>query len=908
MAFSTWSGAEWRLLRISILSALALVVLPAGAQLNQCAGTMAPTELDARIDQLIQKMTVKERVSQLKDHAPAIPRLGIPAYNWWNEGLHGIARNGYATVFPQAIGLAATADAELMERVGEVVSTEARAKFNPHLQSDSAQYAGVTIWSPNINIFRDPRWGRGQETYGEDPFLTGTLASAFIRGIQGDPGSFYRRADATAKHFAVHSGPESTRDSFNSVVTAHDLNDTYLPAFRRQLGEAHAAAVMCSYNAINGTPACANDALLNNRTRGQWGFTGYVVSDCDAVGNITGYQHFTADNEHGAAAALKAGVDLNCGWTYPHLEGALEKGLVSETDIDRALHRLLLSRLRLGMLQPATCSPYYSIAATEVDTPAHRSLALRAAEESIVLLRNDRTLDGKPLLPLDVHGKRIAVIGPTAELLSVIEANYHGTAYRGASILEGLRHALPSGAKLLYAQGSSLATGITIPIPSSAFSSGGLSAEYFHNAELKGSPAIARRDPQVDFDWDHVSPASEDSAAITSGEPYSVRWTGELKPPAPGAYRLRVRAERNWGSKWNDAYRLWIDGKLVLEDSGKPPAEGAQGAPDSATFQWADVSAHPIRLESLHIGEDQGIHLEWEAPEEAQRAEALEVARQADVILALVGISPDLEGEALSIKIPGFNGGDRDDLRLPEVQRNLLQSLASLNKPMILGVTSGSPVAMGSVLESIHSPAAQLQLWYPGEEGGQALAHILTGAVSPSGRMPLTVYRSAEDLPPFTDYSMAQRGYRYLPASMKVEYRFGDGLGYSTFEYGAPRLSASRLSAGQPLGVETKVRNAGTREADEVVELYLVPPSGEGAPRMTLQGVQRIHLKAGQSSTVRFALTPRQMSVVDKDGHRILNPGIYRVAVSGHQPDDPAKGGESFEVVGSMQEFSESIR
>ncbi len=896
-----FAGAAILSCLVAQLAGLAILVQRARAQEPACAGTLTAEALNARIDALIARMTPEERIAQLQDRAPAIPRLGIPVYNWWNEGLHGIARNGYATVFPQAIGLAATADPELMRQVGEVVSTEARAKFNAHIEGDSSRYAGLTIWSPNINIFRDPRWGRGQETYGEDPFLTGTLAAGFIGGLQGEVGQFYLRADATPKHFAAHSGPESIRDGFNSVVSEHDLNDTYLAAFRRETGEEGAAAVMCSYNAINGVPACANPSLLDERMRGLWSFRGYVVSDCDAVGEVTDYLHYTADNEHGAAASLRAGVDLDCGSTYRHLEGALLQGLIEEKEINRALHRLLLARMRLGMLQPAACSPYAQIPATEIDTPAHRALALRAAEESIVLLRNDRTGSGAPLLPLDPRGKTIAVIGPSAQLLSVVEANYHGTAYDAESLYDGLRRALPPEARLIYAQGANLAPGATVPVPPTAFVGGGLQGDYFRNAALSGEPALTRKDARIDFDFDRVSPVAQQSAAwaVSDGELYSIRWTGKLQPPATGSYRLRVIVDRCFDCKGHDGYRLWIDGNLMLDD------DGARKTADSVTLDWKAATAHDLRLELLHSGEDQGIHLEWEAPAEAQRAEALETARKADVILALVGISPDLEGEALSIKIPGFTGGDRDDLRLPETQRDLLQSLAALRKPMIIGLTSGSPVATADLTAAMHQPLALLELWYPGEEGGAALAHLLTGAVSPSGRLPVTVYRSAGDLPPFTDYSMAHRGYRYIDARTPVEYRFGFGLGYSRFAYSVARPEVAELRAGSPLRVQTELRNVGDREADEVAELYLIPPQTDGAPRLTLQGVQRVHLKAGESRAVEFPLSPRQLSLVDGQGKRAVRPGLYRVYVGGAQPRNPKAEGTVFRIVGAAVDLPE---
>jgi beta-glucosidase len=868
-------------------SALLLAGLSSRPAFSQevCADKLTPDQLELKMNNLIAKMTPEERIAQLQDRAPVIPRLHIPAYNWWNEGLHGIARNGYATVFPQAIGLAATFDPALMQQIGDVVSTEARAKFNPHIDSDSARYAGLTIWSPNINIFRDPRWGRGQETYGEDPYLTGELGAGFVRGIQGDNTSFYRKADATPKHFAVHSGPESIRDGFNSVVSQHDLADTYLPAFNKLTSEAHSDAMMCSYNAINGIPACANTALLHDRVRAQWGFSGYIVSDCDAVDEVTDYLHYTTDHARGAAASLKAGVDMNCGSTFAHLKQSLDQHLIETSDIDRALHRLLLARLRLGMLQPAACSPYANIAATELDTKADRALALRAAEESMVLLRNDTAANGRPLLPLDLHNKRIAIIGPTGNLLSVIEANYHGTARNTQSLIEGLQESLPKDAHVEYAQGSTLAQGVTVPIPPTAFQGGALHGEYFANTDASGKPTFIRSDPRIDFDFDHISPVADQPDA-----PYAIDWSGSLVPPAPGQYRLRVAIDRCFDCKGHDGYRLWIDGKLALEDNG------TDKHPDDIRFDWKDTQPHAIRLELRHTGEDQGIHLEWEAPAQPQLLESVSAASQADIIIALVGLSPDLEGEALRIAIPGFNGGDRIDLHLPQAQENLLATLGRLHKPMIIGITSGSPVSTASVTSQTTAPIALLQLWYPGEEGGHALANLLTGQTSPSGRLPVTVYRSASDLPAFTDYSMTHRTYRYFTGP--VEFPFGYGLSYSSFRYAQPQFSAQTLAAGATLQVHATVTNTGSLEADEVAELYLIPPQTAGAPKLTLEGMQRVHLKAGESLQLDFTLTPQQLSFVDKEGKRAVRPGTYRVAIAGAQPAETSTAGVSFEITG----------
>jgi beta-glucosidase len=833
-----------------------------------CPDRSTPALLEQRVAALLAQMSPAEKIAQLEDNSPAIPRLGLPGYNWWNEGLHGIARNGYATVFPQAIGMAATWDPELLAEVGDVVATEARAKYDARFGQDAARYAGLTVWSPNINIFRDPRWGRGQETYGEDPYMTGLLATRFVEGVQGtDP--FYLKADATPKHFAVHSGPERTRDGFNSIASEHDLADTYLPAFRAVLTAGRAAAMMCSYNRINGTPSCADSALLEGRVRSDWKFSGYVVSDCDAVANITHFHHWTPDDEHGAAAALKAGTDLNCGSTYKALQGALAEGLVSVADLDRALSRLLMARLRLGVLDAASCGPYGQIPMVEVDSPAHRALALRAARESIVLLANDG------LLPMRSK-QNIAVIGPTADLLENVEGNYHGTAVAPVTPLDGL---LSRFAHMRYAQGSGLAEGLPITIPRTALRASGapdaaegLTGEYYDSAGFVGPPALTRTDARLSFDFNRAAPVPALQAAQTS-----VRWTGLLRPPAAGEYIFSIRIDYCYECKFHDSYKLFLGDTLVLA------GHGAAGEKDSVSLDLASAAPLPLRLELEHRG-DEGIALEWEPPASALLDEAAAAAAQADVIVAMVGLSPDLEGEALKLSLPGFDGGDRTSLALPEAQRTLLDRLQATGKPLIVVIASGSAVSLdSSLLLGPHKAAAVLAGWYGGQAGGTALAEILSGLVSPSGRLPVTFYRSIDDLPAFDDYRMAHRTYRYYDGP--VQFPFGYGLSYAKFTYGRLAVDHAVLQAGEAQRVRVTVRNKSKLDADEVAELYLVPPRQAGSPRIALAGVERVHLRAGEKVALDFMLAPRQLGFVDEAGKRAVRAGTYTVFVGSTQPD-----------------------
>jgi len=858
--------------RVASAAALALLLAATGAP-AQTQGA------EARASALVAKMTLAEKVSQLQNDAPAIPRLGVPAYEWWNEGLHGHARDGYATVFPQAIGLAASWDAPLLQAVGAAVSVEARASFNRVGAGHAHErYQGLTIWSPNINIDRDPRWGRGQETYGEDPFLTGRLAVAFVRGIQGDDPR-HPRAIATPKHFVAHSGPEPGRDSFDAVVSPHDLEDTYLPAFRAAVTAGGAGSVMCSYNALNGVPTCANAPLLATRLRKDWGFKGYVVSDCDAVGDIAAFHHYKPDDAQAAAAALRAGTDLDCGHTYASLAKAVQQGIVAGPALDTALLRLFTTRYRLGELGGGD-GPYAHVGASEIDNPAHRALALRAAQESLVLLKN-----AHDALPLG-GGLRLAVIGPDADTLETLEANYHGTARAPVTPLEGLRARFGAD-RVSYAQGAPVAAGVPIPVPETALrtadGAAGLTGAYYANPDFRGAPSATRTDRVIDFDWDRVAPAT----GLDAGH-YAARWSGELLPPGPGDYVLAVHVDRCFDCTGHDPVRLFVDGKPVIADAGSDNSQL------EAHLHFADDRPHALRLELVHRSRDQGVRLQWLAPPAAQLAEVDRALRKVDAVVAFVGLSPDVEGEALQIEVPGFAGGDRTSLDLPAPQRVLLQRAAASGKPLIVVLMSGGAVALDWAKR--HADAI-LAAWYPGQAGGTAIAQALAGDTDPAGRLPVTFYRSAQDLPPFASYAMQGRTYRYFRGTPL--YPFGYGLSYTRFAYAAPTLSATVLKAGDALQVSAELRNAGARAGDEVVQVYLDTPPSPPAPRHALVGFQRVHLAPGESRRVDFTLSPRQLSSVDAAGKRAVRAGRYRVFIGGGQPGDAKGVAATFTIQGN---------
>jgi len=866
---------------LGLLAGLALA-LPAFAQQEAPArpGYMNPAlPLEQRVDDLLGRMTLEEKVSQMRDHAAAIPRLSVPKYDWWNEGLHGVAFAGYATNFPQVIGMAATWDTDLVHQMGETVSTEARAKYNEAMRHDQHEtFFGLTFWAPNINIFRDPRWGRGQETYGEDPFLTSRMGVAFVSGMQGGDPKYFRVV-STPKHYAVHSGPELLRHGFNVDVSPHDLEDTYLPAFRATVTEAHAQSVMCAYNAIDGAPACASTMLLHDHLRDAWKFDGYVVSDCAAVADVFNGHHFSVDMPHAAAAAVKAGTDLECGYgtgqAFPSLVDAIHQGLINEAGLDNALRRLFRARFKLGMFDPPSSFPYGQIPASEVNSPEHRQLSLRAARESLVLLKNQGHT-----LPLKAGIARMAVVGPSAELVQSLQGNYNGPPPSLVYPLEGIEKRF-SSAVVAYAQGSTLVEGFAMPIehtalhPASGFGDG-LTGEYFSSPDLSGTPVLTRTDRNVNFNWDKVVPVKG-----LQRNNYSVRWSGSFTPPAPGEYKLGVRANYCYACENAEGFRLYLDGKLLVESAGQKTPE--RGAVIEAPVAFSDVQPHPIRLEYFHATGTAGIDLTWQAPAAVLRDEAVEAAKQSEVTIAFVGLSPSLEGEEMPVKLAGFSGGDRTSIDLPTPQEDLLKALAATGNPLVVVLQNGSALAVNWAQQGAN---AILEAWYPGEEGGTAIAETLAGDNNPAGRLPLTFYSSLSQIPPFEDYSMRGRTYRYFAS--KPLYGFGFGLSYTSFAYHKLRIAPFSVEAGEEVNVEGDVQNTGAMAGDEVVELYLTQPRSFETPLRVLAGFKRVHLAPGKSAHVSFTIDLRSLGQVNQKGQRVIVPGEYTVSLGGAQPQDAA--------------------
>ena len=888
------------LLRRWIAFAFALAVSVAQAQeaayLNP---KLSPAE---RAHDLVGRMTLDEKANQLEDWGTAIPRLGMPDYQTWNEALHGVANAGYATVFPQAIGMAATWNTAMVQSMGNVISTEARAKYNQAQREGNHRiFYGLTFWSPNINIVRDPRWGRGQETYGEDPFLTSRLGIAFVNGVQGGDLN-HLRAVATSKHFAVHSGPEPLRHGFNVNPSPRDLEETYLPAFRATVTEGHVQSVMCAYNAIDEWPACTNKMLLKEHLRDAWGFKGFVVSDCAAIMDISEGHKKTSDVMHSAALALEAGTDLSCStWTpgFNTLAEAVRKGLVSEDLVTQAAERLYAARFQLGLFDPQGSSALDKIPYAADASAANRQIALKAAEESIVLLNNSG------ILPLQASWKKLAVIGPTADLLPSLLGNYDGTPVQPVTPLDGLLRQFRAST-VVYAQGSTLASGMGVPVPRTAFGiNKGLKTEFFATPDWTGRPVATLTQPEVQANWRDAPPVPQ-----LATHDYSVRWSGSLSVPAPGHYVFSLETVSSFPYSPVESYRFILDGKVIsegiLREKGGSPGPGTSptapplmghSSNPSIAVDFTDTKPHDFRLEYAHSGDRAGggLTLEWEAPAQALLDEAVARAREADVLVAFVGLSPRLEGEEMKIKIDGFEGGDRTSLDLPAPQQKLLEALAATGKPLIVVLQSGSAVALNWANQ--HA-AAILEAWYPGVEGGTAIARVLTGLSNPAGRLPVTFYASFDGLPPFTDYSMKGRTYRYFTG--KPLWGFGYGLSYSTFKYGPVKLSAETLKAGEPLTASVTVTNAGKVNGDEVVEAYLKTPQA-GGPIHSLAGFQRVAISAGASREVTFTLDPRTLSSVDGKGNRAILEGKYTLTLGGAQPQETAsKSAAGFTITGML--------
>ncbi|MBZ5689679.1 MAG: glycoside hydrolase family 3 C-terminal domain-containing protein [Acidobacteriia bacterium] len=834
---------------------------------------------EQRATDLVRRMTLAEKASQMQNNSAAVPRLKVPAYQWWSEALHGVINEG-VTEYPEPIGLAATFDAPGIHTMAAQIGIEGRIK---HVQNAREGHVGIMggldFWSPNLNIFRDPRWGRGQETYGEDPFLTGRMGVAYVTGLQGDNPKYYLGI-ATPKHYAVHSGPEPTRHFADVDVSKHDQVDTYEPAFRAAVVEGKAGSVMCAYNAINGEPACANQYLLQDQLRGKWGFQGYVVSDCDAVRDVAANHRYRPTQAQGAAISVIRGMDNEC-VTFTSRFGepvekayidAVQQGYLPESDLDAALIRLFTARIRLGMFDPPDMVPYTKIDEKELDSAEHRAHARKLANESMVLLKNDG------LLPLKPGIRKIAVVGPLADQTRPLLGNYAGQPTHIVSILDGLHAEFPN-ATVTFVPGTQFLRTDGSPVPDALLTTPdgkpGLKADYTEGMR-RGQPTSGPPPAQL-------ASRTEANVKLTESElpkevagknTFGAQWSGFLTPSESGDFLLGIRCA-GFG-------RLTVDGKQVAAAIGG----GTRGLVSGAGRVHLE-KGRKVAIEIFYGTRNAKPHSElfWSKYSSAPSPEAVAAAKSADVVIAVVGITSQLEGEEMPVSEPGFLGGDRTSMDLPQSEEDLVESVVATGKPVAVVLMNGSALAVNWINEHAN---AVLDAWYPGEEGGAAVAETLSGENNPAGRLPVTFYKGVDQLPHFEDYGMANRTYRYFTG--KPLYPFGYGLSYTKFSYSNLSVTEQGIAAGQSVGADVTVTNAGKIPGDEVVQLYLKFPPVKGAPLIALRGFERIHLDPGASQKVHFELKQRDLGMVTEDGNPIIAPGDYTISVGGGQPETGAPG------------------
>jgi beta-glucosidase len=822
---------------------------------------------EERVTDLVDRLTLEEKVSQMLNSSPAIERLGIPAYDWWNETLHGVARTPFkVTVYPQAIAMAATFDKNSLFTMADYSALEGRAIYNKAVATGrtNERYLGLTYWTPNINIFRDPRWGRGQETYGEDPYLTAMLGDAFVRGLQGDDPK-YIKAAACAKHYAVHSGPEPLRHVFDVDVTPYDLWDTYLPAFQKLVTESDVVGVMCAYNAFRTQPCCASDILMNDILRNQWGFDGYVTSDCWAIDDFFKNHKTHPDAASASADAVFHGTDIDCGTdAYKALVDAVKQGKITEAQIDVSVKRLFMVRFQLGMFDPVSMVKYAQTPDSVLESKEHAAHALKMAQQSIVLLKNE-----KQTLPLSKTLKKIVVLGPNADNDISILGNYNGYPTKLTTVLQGIKEKVGATTEVIFDKGINFTNNnlLVYKDVSKNFSfegKQGFKAEYFDNKGLKGTP-VTLQEPKLDIMW-------QEGQAVTGSiraNNFSARYTTDFKAETDETITFELEGD--------DGYRLLINGETVV-DAWSRNRWGAK------TYELAVKKGSTYRL-TIEYWQGEGkanIRLSAGNFVKTDYTALANRYKDADAFVFVGGISPQLEGEEMPVNDPGFDGGDRTSILLPAVQTELMKALHTTGKPVVFVMMTGSAIA--TPWESANLPAV-VNAWYGGQSAGTAVADVLFGDYNPSGRLPVTFYKGDGDLAAFNDYNMDNRTYRYFKGTPL--YGFGYGLSYTTFKYDKIDIP-SKVSKGKDVKVSVTITNTGKFVGEEVAQLYIINKNtGIKTSLKALKGFERISLKPGESRVVTFALTPQDLSYVTQEGKLQQFTGKVEIAVGGHQPGEP---------------------
>lgn len=813
---------------------------------------------DERAEDLVGRLTLEEKVSLMQNSSPAIPRLGIKAYDWWSEALHGVGRAGLATVFPQSIGMAASFNDSLLLEVFTAVSDEARAKYAGFSKEKSGErYQGLTFWTPNVNIFRDPRWGRGQETYGEDPYLSSRMGVSVVRGLQGPEGEQYDKLHACAKHYAVHSGPEWNRHVFDvEEVAPRDLWETYLPAFKALVQKADVKEVMCAYNRVEGDPCCGSEKLLHQILRDEWGFDGIVVSDCWAINDFytEGRHNTEPDASHASAKAVNSGTDLECGESFGSLVDAVRQGLIDEETVNASVKRLMKARFELGEMDADVS--WNRIPYSVVDCQAHKDLALKMAQQSIVLLQNRNNL-----LPLG-SGVKIALMGPNANDSVMQWGNYNGFPSQTSTLLRSLQERLPEG-QLVYEPGCDHTSAVSLQSlfqQCSADGKTGFKASYWNRMKPEGDPDVET----------HVgTPFRFTTAGATVFAP-GVN-LGDFSAVYESVFRPETSEEVVFSFQTQGTARLYIDGKRMAS---------ALNMKSNRVYAFQVEAGKEYQLKVEFVATEGNcatlnFDLGREVPLDLRHS--VDKVKDADVVIFAGGISPGLEGEEMPVSVPGFKGGDREAIELPEVQTRLLVELKKAGKKIVFVNYSGSAMALARETGLCD---AIVQAWYPGQAGGDAVASVLFGEYNPAGRLPVTFYRSTSQLPDFMDYSMKGRTYRYLRE--KPLFPFGYGLSYTTFGYGKAEISSGEIKEGETCTLTVPVTNTGDRDGEEIVQVYLCRPGDKEGPCYALRDFRRVYIKKGETQEVTFRLDDESFEWFDTETNT-MRPlsGDYEILYGG---------------------------
>lgn len=815
---------------------------------------------EERAEDLVDRLTLEEKAALMCDISDAVPRLGIKKFNWWSEALHGLANNDNVTVFPEPIGMAASFDDELVYRIFNATSDEVRAKYNEAMRKgeENRRFLSLSVWTPNINIFRDPRWGRGQETYGEDPYLTSRMGVAVVKGLQGPEDARYKKLLACAKHYAVHSGPEWSRHELNlNNVAPRDLWETYLPAFKALVTEAGVRQVMCAYQRLDDEPCCGSHRLLQNILREEWGYKYLVVSDCGAIQDFYTSHRVSSDAVHAAAKGVLAGTDVECQWNahnYKLLPEAVERGLIKEEDIDTRLKRVLVGRFDLGEMDPDDLVPWTKIPISVVNNEEHRQLALDMARRSMTLLRNKNNI-----LPLKKTVDKIAVIGPNADDAPVLWGNYNGTPVRTITILDGIKSKISSG-RIIYDKGCDLVENKVTEsyFPECSFEGkSGFKASYWNSSDRSGNVVTVQ---QITDPIKLTTAGQHEFAPGVKLEGFSARYETEFKAAKDEEIVFKGGA--------TGAFELRVNGESVQKYSNW------RTLPSRVPFKVEKGKTYKIEILYAQQNDWQAnIEFNFGREVDVDYTELLHKLRGVDTVVFVGGLSTKLEGEEMPVSYPGFKNGDRTDIELPLVQRNCLKALKEAGKKIVFVNCSGSAIALTPETGTCD---AILQAWYGGESGGQAVADVLFGDYNPSGKLPVTFYKSSDQLKDFEDYSMAGRTYRYMEDAL---FPFGYGLSYTEFRIGQAELSTSGISSGETVQISIPVTNTGNRKGTEIVQVYVKKVNNtEDAPGKTLKGFQRVEIDAGKTKRVTIDLPPSSFEFYDANQRKMaITPGKYEI-------------------------------